>query len=214
MKYFKNYTSDLNTSDEIVYCIEPINPVTINYVSDTDVILDSSDNKNLLSAPPISETNSKFSDTGPTVQTSSNSEKLNSFFKNSKTPTAAAQRPPISLIPLAPAIIPLNIPGTIHIPDPSDIDPPFPLPLPPLTKTVARKSDSFKHRKSIDAAFCDKQTTFALKIKIKEPSTSAKLPDLKTAYDICSETFSLLYLKISSSLYSTSSFDDFWDCES
>ena len=77
-------------------------------------------------------------------------------------PTAAVQRPPHSLIPVAPAITPATKPRAIHITDKSDKDLPLPLPPPPLTKTVTRKSKLFKHRKSIDATFCGKQTTSAL----------------------------------------------------
>ena len=47
-----------------------------------------------------------------------------------------------------------------------------------------------------------------------EPSTSANKPDLKTATDISSEIFSKLNWKQSLSLYSTSSIDDFSNCES
>ena len=50
--------------------------------------------------------------------------------------------------------------------------------------------------------------------EIDEASTSANLLDLKTASDFGSQTFSLLYPKLSSSLYSTSSVDDILTCES
>ena len=73
--------------------------------------------------------------------------------------------------------------------DTSDIDPPFPLPPPPLTKTVARESKiSDQFTKSIYATFCVKQTTSALQIKMNEPSASANLIGLKTTSDISSET--------------------------
>ena len=58
------------------------------------------------------------------------------------------------------------------------------------------------------------QTTSALEIKFDEPSTSALLPDLKTASDISSEIVSLLCPKLTSSLYCTSSLDDILICES
>ena len=111
----------------------------------TDVILHSSGKKKLPSAPPISETNSKLIGTGSTVQTLSNTEKPNSSSGNSKSPTVAAQSPPLSPIPVAPAINPAKTRRPIHIPDPSDIDPPFPLPPPRLIETVARKSKSFSY---------------------------------------------------------------------
>ena len=99
------------------------------------------------------------------------------------------------------------------MPDPSDIDPIFPLPSPHLTKTVAREWKSSKFRKSIDATFCYKQTTFDLQVKINEPSLFTNLRDLKFASDTSSETLSLLYLKLSSSLYSTYSVDDILNWE-
>ena len=109
---------------------------------------------------------------------------------------------------------PVTTPRPIHFLDASDIDPPlFSLPLSPLTKTVARKSKSFK-QKSFDGALCDKPYTSALQNKIDEPSTSTNPPDLKTASDLSTETFSLLFPKLSSSLYSTSSVDDFLNYES
>ena len=53
------------------------------FFSDTDVILDcfqdSSDNNILPSAPPVLELNSKFLDTGSTVQIPSTSGKINLF---------------------------------------------------------------------------------------------------------------------------------------
>ena len=110
-------------------------------------------------------------------------------------------------------ITPANTPRLIDIPDPSDIDP-FSKPSPHFTRFVAKKSKSFKLRKSIDGTFCDKQTTFALQNKIVERFTSEKLPDLKTTSDISSETFSLPCPELSSSVYSTSSVDDIVICES
>ena len=59
-------------------------------------------------------------------------------------------------MPVAPAITPTSTPRPIHFSGSSDIDPPFPLPPPPLTKTVAREFKSFKHRKSLDGTFCIK----------------------------------------------------------
>ena len=117
---------------------------------------DSTDNKKLPSTPPVSEVNSKFIDAASTVRTASSSEKFNSSAEKLITPTVPAQKPPLSPIPVAPAI---NIASThrpIHIPDPFDIEPLFPLPPPHFTEIVARKSKSFKHRESIDAIFCDK----------------------------------------------------------
>ena len=75
-------TSDSNTSKETLITFEPVNPVSTTFLSDTEVILDSSpglSGKNLLrSAPLVSEKNSKFVETEYTVQTSSKSEKLTS----------------------------------------------------------------------------------------------------------------------------------------
>ena len=123
---------------------------------------------------------------------------------------------PLSTRQVAPAITPaINFPP-INIPDPSDKDPPpIPLPPPPLTETVARKSKSLTHQKSFDATLCYWPTTSAPQNNIGEPSTTAKKPDVKTAFLISSETFSLLYVKQSSSSFSTNFIDDFrnWECE-
>ena len=105
-------------------------------------------------------------DTRSTVQTPIKSEKFDSLVENSITSTVTAQRPPVSSIPVAPPVVPINTFRLHHITDPSDIDPRFPLPSPLPTKTVPRKSNSFKHRKSFDANFCDKQSTSALRNKI------------------------------------------------
>ena len=87
-----------------------------------------------------------------------------------------------------------------HFLDPFDkYLPPFALPPPPANNIIARRSNSFKHRKSIDATICDKQTIYALQNKNDEQSTSVNLPYLKTASDSSSEIFSLLYQKLSSS---------------
>ena len=153
------------------------------------------------------EKKSNFIDTGSTVQTPGNSEKVNSSSENSITPTLVAQRSLQSKIAVALAFAPAITPRTIHILDPSDIDPPFSIPPPVLTETVARRSKSFNHQNSIDATFCDKQTTFALENGIDEPSNSSNLPYLKTASDFSSKTFSLSYPKLSSILYSASSVD-------
>ena len=83
----------------------------------------------------------KFADTGSTVQTPNNSQGINSSSENSKTPTVAAHRPPLSLIPAAPAITPAHTPRTIHIPDQSDFFPLSSLPPPPLAETVAKKQN-------------------------------------------------------------------------
>ena len=59
--------------------------------------------------------------------------------ENLITPTVTFQIPLLSSKPVAPAITPAFTARRIQIPDPSDFDaPPFPLPLPPLTKSVAR----------------------------------------------------------------------------
>ena len=55
LKFFKIDTSSSTIFERFVYYIEPINPVTANFFSDTDVILDSS--------PDSTETNSSFSAT-------------------------------------------------------------------------------------------------------------------------------------------------------
>ena len=90
------------------------------------------------------------------------------------------QTPPLSGILLAPAINPDITRRDIYIRDPSDADSPFVLPHPPLTKIVAKKSKSFKYRKSFDAIFNDKPTTSALQKEIHEPSNFSSPPDLKT----------------------------------
>ena len=113
-------------------------------------------------------------------------------------------------IPVAPATTPITTPKPIHIRDPSDIDPPhFPLPPSPLTISVARKSKSFKHRKSFEATISEKLSTFGLQNKIDEPITSASPGNRETYTDFTFETFTLLYLKLSSSLFSTFSADGF-----
>ena len=66
---------------------------------------------------------------------------------------------------------------------------PFPLLPSHLTGTVAGKSKSFKHRKSIDGTLCDESTTSALQDKIIEPFTSVNAHNLKTASGLSSETF-------------------------
>ena len=94
------YTSDSKTSDENLNCIVPTNPVTNNFFSDTDIILDSppdsSDKNNLPSAQPVSRITSKFKlgiyCAGSTVQTSSHSQKFIFCSDNSINPTLAAQR--------------------------------------------------------------------------------------------------------------------------
>ena len=143
LKYSTIDTSDSNTSEETVYCIEPIYPVTNIFFSDTDVILDSppdsSDSNILPSAPPVLELNSKFMDTESTVQTTSSFAKFNSSTENSNTPTVAAQRPPVSPIPVAAAITRAQNPKPNHIPDPTHYDSPFQLPPPTFTKLVLRR---------------------------------------------------------------------------
>ena len=82
------------------------------------------------------------------------------------------------------------------------------------TKTVGRISKSFLHRKSFDAKTCDQPTTSALHNKVDEPPTSANKSKLETASDLTSEILSLLYPKLSSSLFCTSFVHDFLTCES
>ena len=108
-----------------------------------DTSLDSSNKKNLPAVPPVSVTNSSCLDIGCTIQSSIISEKPNSSSENSITSTAAVQRPPISLIPIAPVATPAITFRPIDIPDLPDIHPPFLLPLPPTIKTVARKLKIF-----------------------------------------------------------------------
>ena len=64
LQYFTIDTSDSNTSEDTVYCIEPISPVTNIFFSDTDENLDSSpdssDNSNLPPGPPVLEKKSVF----------------------------------------------------------------------------------------------------------------------------------------------------------
>ena len=154
MKYFTIDISDLNTFEELLKCIEPKNPVANSFLSDTEVIRDSSPDSpgenNSPSASSFLERNSKSIDTRSIVQTSSTSENFD-YSANSKAPTLAAHRPPSLTILVAPAITPAHTSRPIHITVTSDIHPPFPLPPPLLTKTVAKTSKSFKHRKSIDA---------------------------------------------------------------
>ena len=127
-----------------------------------DSFPDSSDIKSSPSAPPVLEKNSKFIDNENTVKTPSNSEKIISIFEILVTPTVAAQSHPLSWMPVAPAIIPANTLRPVYISDSSDIDPTFPLQPPPLTKTKAGESKSFKDRTSTDPTFCDDQTFSAL----------------------------------------------------
>ena len=109
------------------------------------------------SSSPVAGKNSKSLHTGYLAQTSTISEKITSSSKSVINASVTAQRSPLSWTPVASAIVP----GPIHIPDPSDRDTPlFPLPPPPLTKVVPRKSKSFKHRKSFEATHCDKPTPF------------------------------------------------------
>ena len=89
----------------------------------------------------------------------------------------------------------------IYIPDPSDSDPlPFPNSHPVFTEALARKSISFRLRKSLDFSFTFyvKPITPILRNEIDEPSitvsTPRKSPFLKTASDLRPETCSVLYL--------------------
>ena len=100
LKCFKIDNSDSDTSEETVTCIAPIKPVSDQFFSDFDLFLDScpdsTENINLTSAPPVSETNATFIDTGFTVQFPGNSEKINSSSENILSPTVTVQRPPLS----------------------------------------------------------------------------------------------------------------------
>ena len=73
LNYLKTDCSDLNTSEETVYFIEHINPVTIFFFFDLrrkhGFICGIIENSNSISAPPVSETITKVSDTGSTIQT-------------------------------------------------------------------------------------------------------------------------------------------------
>ena len=194
-----------------MYCIKPTNPLTIKLFSGTEVILDSSpdssDINKLPTASPVSKIKSEVLDTGSILQTSSNSEKHIYSSENSIFSIVAGQRPPLSPISVIPAITPAITFRPRHILDPSVIEPSFPSPTPPLTKTVARKSNSFKHRKSIDATFCDKQTTRLCKIKLM----NHLLPQIYLISNLLLilvlKYFYLLYSKLSWSFYSTSSVD-------
>ena len=138
MKFFKIDTSDSNTSEETVYYTEIIAPVKIISFSDTHLLReespDSTDNNNLPSARRISEINSKFIDTGSTVETSINSDPINSSSENLILSTVTVQNPPQSPIPVAPAITPAINRIPIHDPDLSEVDA-LPFPLPPLQLT-------------------------------------------------------------------------------
>ena len=181
-----------------------------NIFFDTCSILDSSPDSfeqiKLPSAPSVSQTYSNVIETGSNVKSWSKSE--NFFSPLEKIKTLTVQKPPLSTMPVAPAITPAITPRPI---DPSDIDPP-PCPFSPplLSKIVARKSKSFEHH----ATFCDKPTTSVLQKIIHETSASGNPPDLKFASALSCEIFSLLNPKLASSLYSTSPIDDFLNCES
>ena len=141
--------------------------------------------------------------------------KLFSSSENSISSTILVRKPPLSSELVSPAITPITITRPIHIPGPSDKDPtPFPLRTPSNTKFVTRRTESFKHRKSVDATSCDKPTSSSLQNKIDKLSTSAKDLDLKTASNFISETLSLLYPKVISIFLATSSVDVFQSCES
>ena len=135
--------------------------------------------------------NSMFVDTGSTVETSGNNEKFTSSSENLMNTSPAVQRPPLSQIPLASVVTPVITSRSFNVPDPFDIDPTlFPLSSPPLTKSVASKSKTFKYRKSFDATLNDKRSTSALQNKPDEPSISKNVPCLKPASHLSSGTFS------------------------
>ena len=126
MKFFKTENSDLNTSDQTVYVLEPIRPVTSFLFCDTDVILDSSPDiieyNKLTSAPPISAINSKSIDTGPTVQTSTSSEEFTSSSEILINTFVNVQRLPLSPVLVALVITPNTTFRPIQINYPSDRD--------------------------------------------------------------------------------------------
>ena len=128
LKFSKYDTSDPNLSKKTANYIEPIFPVTNNFFSDNDVILDSfrnsTENKNLPSAPSVSETNSKNLGTGSTVHKSNNSEQNNSYSENSKNSTVTVQKPPLSSLAVAPAVTPAVTSRPNHFLDQCDVDPP------------------------------------------------------------------------------------------
>ena len=123
-----------------------------------------------------------------------------------------SMRPPLTPLPVASAITP----RIIHIPDPSEIQPPKTTPLSsrPRIIPVARKSQSFRHRKSLDSSFAQiKLPTLSLQkadvsdidnpyISEESNKTSDKVP---TDSELSSETFSFIYPKICVTSYSSSS---------
>ena len=74
---------------------------------------------------------------------------------------------------MAPAVAPGITARTTHKRDPSE-SPPFPLPPPALTETVARKWKSHEHPESFDAtiSLSDNRTTSILQNENNEPLTS------------------------------------------
>ena len=194
-----------------MYCIEPTNLVSNKLLSGAEVILESSpvssDINKLPSASPVSKIKSKVLDTASIVPTSSNSEKNFYSSENSIFSFVAGQRPPLSPISVVPAITLAITLRPRHIFDTSVIEPSFPSPTPPLTKTVARKWNSFKHRKLIDATFCDKQTTRLCKIRLMNHLLSQTYLISKLLLILVLKYFYLLYSKLSWSFYSTSSVD-------
>ena len=82
-------------------------------------------------------------ETGSSVQTSTNSEKVTFSPENLKHFSVTALRDLLSPIAVAPAITPAMTSRPICIWDPYDIDaPPFPLPPSTPTKTVSRNLES------------------------------------------------------------------------
>ena len=128
-------------------------------MSDTDVILDSSSSSEISttpSAPPLElTTNIPVFDTTSTVSPTDVST-LPGILTPGNLPVPANNpsysiRPPLIPLPVASAINPT----IIHIPDPSEVQPPQTPPPSsrPRIIPVARKSESFRHRKSLDSSF-------------------------------------------------------------
>ena len=206
MKINSDNTEDFDSdnSDSSVCEFQPLNPVTNNFFSDTDVILDSSSSSEISttpSAPPLElTTNIPVFETESTVSPTDDST-LPGISTPVNLPVPAntpshSIRPPLTPLPVASAINP----RIIHIPDPSEIKPtqtPPPSSRPRIIP-VARKSQSFRHRKSLDSSFTQiKLPTLSLQktdiSDIDNPyisEESNKTSDKRTtASELSSETF-------------------------
>ena len=175
MKYFKIDICDSYTSVETVYTFELANPVSSSFFSDADVILDSSadssEKKTIYPLLRLPENIQSLMVLDPLY-------KHQVILKNLLLPlkinnfSVAAQQPPLSPIPVAPAVTTTIILRPILFPDPFDIDPtPAPLSPPPWTKTLAKKTICSKHRTRFDAtnSSYDEPTTSVLQKKVDEP---------------------------------------------